>query len=152
MSETNEAVTEKLDDLANREFTAIGGTPGAPDVGQDGVPGEGDPTPLTAAQIIGGALAAGREVFCLVTKLDSPKRVLTDDRAQHLGALWGPVCEKHGIDLAKYLGDYALEVGALVGSFAVVMELRAAVTAEIVAKRGKADTQATEQHGETITV
>ena len=141
-------VTEKHlpDDLADREFTAIGGAP-APD-GQDEAT---EPQSLTSAQIIGGALAAGREVFCLVTKLQSPKRVLTDDRAQHLGALWGPVCDKHGIDLAKYLGDYGAEVGAIVGTFAIVMELRTAVTAEIVATRkentveaatdGNADTQ-----------
>ena len=50
--------------------------------------------------------------------------------------------DKHGINLAQYLGDYALEFAAVIGSITIVAELRAAVTAELAA-RAPVDIQAT---------
>ncbi len=119
------------DDLENKQFTPLGDTAADSETAQPEAP-----PPLTAAQIIAGALSAGREVFCMVTKLQSPRVHLDDATTQQLGALWGPVCEKHHIDLAKYLGDYALEIAAVIGSLGIAANLRAAVVAEIIAKRG----------------
>jgi hypothetical protein len=51
-----------------------------------------------------------------------------------LGDLWGPVLDKHGINLGDYLGDYALEIAAAIGTFAIAAQLRTAVNAEIKAQ------------------
>lgn len=96
-----------------------------------------EPEKTTNAQIIGAAIAAARTVFCAVSKLDSPKVHLNDEQAQRLGAVWGPVLDKHGYNLNKAMGDYALEIGAAVVTFEIVMNLRAAVREEIAAKDAK---------------
>lgn len=96
-----------------------------------------EPEKATNAQIIGAAIAAGRTVFCAVSKLDSPKIHLNDEQSQKLGAVWGPVLDKHGINLNKAMGDYALEIGAAVVTFEIVMALRTAVREEIAAKDAK---------------
>lgn len=91
----------------------------------------------TSAQLIGGAIAAGRTVFCIVTKLESPKLILNDAAAQKLGAAWGPVLDKHGIDLNAYVGDFALEISAAFATVEIAMALRTAVQDEIRAKAAK---------------
>lgn len=127
--------TTPPDDLQSRVFTAIGGpdateTPDAP------------PPPLTSAQIIAGAIAAGREVFCAVTQFQSPRRLLDDATAAHLGELWGPVLEKHHIDLGKYLGDFGVEIAAVLGTAGIVMALRKAVMQEARDRDQRQDTTA----------
>lgn len=112
------------DDLEGRIFTAIGG----PDAPTDAA--APPPPPLTSAQILAGAICAGREVFCAVTQFQSPRRHLDDATAAHLGELWGPVLEKHNIDLGKYLGDWGVEIAAVLGTAGIVMTLRKAVMAE----------------------
>lgn len=127
---------DPLDLLANQaeqdQAQSSAGEPGA-------VPGA-DPQAVTNAQAVAGALAAGREAFCFFTKLESPRRVLNDDRVGQLAALADPVLAKHGIELGQYLGDYAAELALAVAAFSVVVELRAAVNAEIASKAPKADT------------
>ena len=113
------------DDLEGRIFTAIGG----PDTAAAD-PAAAPPPPLTSAQIIAGAISAGREVFCAVTQFQSPRRHLDDATAQHLGELWGPVLEKHHIDLGKYLGDWGVEIAAVLGTAGIVLTLRKAVMQE----------------------
>ena len=91
----------------------------------------------TNAQLLGAAIAAGRTVFCLVTKLTSPDKILDDKTAQRLGGAWGPVLDKYGIDLNAYVGDYALEIGAAYLTFEIVQALRVAVQDEIRSKAAK---------------
>lgn len=108
--------------------------------GQDGpaqASQEQEPQGLTNAQILGGAIAAARSVFCAVTKLESPARVIDDATAQRLGAAWGPVLDKHGINLGDTMGAYALEFTAAIVTFEVVMQVRTAVAAELAAKAAK---------------
>ena len=103
-------------------------------------PGPGDsqePTKPTNAQIIAGAIAAGRTVFCVVTKLESPKRHLDDATAQALGDAWGPVCEKYGLDLGETLGGYMVELGALILTAQVAYTLREAVLHELAQQEAK---------------
>lgn len=110
-------------------------------------PGQAEPIPkLTNAQAIAGAVGAGREAFCFFTKLKSPRAVLDDATVGQLGELWGPVLDKHGINLGEYLGDYALEIAAAIGTFAIAAQLRTAVNAEIKAQTVDAEpaTPATE--------
>jgi hypothetical protein len=127
---------EPADDLADRAFTAIGGS-----TGPESTDAAGDaPAPLTNAQILAGAIAAGREVFCAVTKLKSPKTHLDDDTAKRLGELWGPVLEKHGWNLGEVMGNYALEVAAIIGTLTIGASVRAAVIAEIASQRKADDT------------
>ncbi len=127
MNTTTTTQKEPVDDLADREFTAIGGS-----TGQDQTDAPGDaPAPLSNAQILAGAIAAGREVFCAVTKLKSPKTHLDDDTAKHLGELWGPVLEKHGWNLNEVMGNYAMEVAAIIGTVTIGASVRAAVIAEM---------------------
>lgn len=98
-------------------------------------PGQAQPIPpLTNAQAVAGAIGAGREAFCFFTKLKSPRAVLNDATVTQLGDLWGPVLDKHGINLSAYLGDYALHFTAAIGTFAIAAQLRAAVQAEIKAQ------------------
>lgn len=98
-------------------------------------PGQAQPIPpLTNAQAVAGAIGAGREAFCFFTKLKSPRAVLDDATVGQLGELWGPVLDKHGINLSAYLGDYALEIAAAIGTFAIAAQLRTAVQAEIKAQ------------------
>jgi hypothetical protein len=139
--------TEQTDDLATRQFTPIGGdaaAPGAPQPEQ-----AQEPQRLTNAQIVAGALAAGRDVFCIVTKLESPRQHLDAAAVQQLGQLWGPVLDKHGIDLAAYLGDYALEIAAALGTVTIAAKLRAAVIDEMIAKRPTANS-APANNGDTV--
>jgi len=119
------------DDLADRAFTPIGGTTEPTD---ENAPGE-EPAPPSSAQILAGAIAAGREVFCIVTRLESPKKTLSDDTAKALGGMWGPVLEKHGIDLNRYMGDYAMEISAVIGTLTIGAAVRAGVLAEIASRK-----------------
>jgi len=109
--------------LNHQQEAAPGAAPEAP-----------EPAGPTNAQILAGAIAAGREVFCVVTKLEAPRHGLSDEHAAQLGALWAPVLEKHGIDMGKYLGDYALELAAAMGTFTIVVNLRKMVLYEIAMK------------------
>lgn len=93
--------------------------------------------PPSNAQVIAGALALGREVFCAVSKLQSPKVHLNDEAVQQLGAVWGPVCEKHGWNLHEAMGDWGLEIAALVVTAQIGLALRAAVVEELAARNAK---------------
>lgn len=110
----------------------------APTIG-DGLPGSdgtdsAGPPPITNAQALAGALGAGREAFCFFTKLTAPRTVLTDARIGELASLAEPVLAKHGIDLGAYIGDFAPELALAVATFGLVVELRAAVAAEVATK------------------
>jgi hypothetical protein len=120
----------------------------------DALPGatsdEAEALGLSNEQTIAGAIGAAREAFCFFTRLESPRRVLDDPTVSQLAALWAPVCEKHGINLGQYLGDYALELAAAIGTFTVVASLRTAVVAELAsiqaAKDAKAQADTVDEH------
>lgn len=114
------------DDLADRIFTPIGG-----EAANEASAEQEQPPKMSNAQILAGGLSAGRDVFCAVTKLQSPKRVLDDSKTKTIADLWAPVLDKYGFDLGAYLGDYALELTAVIGTIAIVSEVRQAVIAEI---------------------
>lgn len=125
-----------------------------------GTEGEGSPKPPgtdivvaeagppTNEQLLAGALSAGRETFCLFTKFESPRVTLNDDVAKQLGNLWGPVLTKHGIDLNRYMGDYALEIAAAFGTFQIAAAVRSGVVAEMREREAKLAKEK-EQSGET---
>lgn len=92
---------------------------------------------LTNGQILAGALTAGRDVFCTFTGFESPRTSLADANVIALADAWAPVLDKHGIDLAQYMGDYALEVAALLITAKIAIEVRSGVLAEM-AQREKA--------------
>lgn len=92
---------------------------------------------LTNAQAVAASIGAAREGFCYFTKLESPRAVLTDDKISQLGMLWGPVLDKHGVNLQEVMGDYMLEFTAVVGTISIVGELRAAVQAELATRAAK---------------
>jgi hypothetical protein len=120
---------DPLDQLASQaELDQIDPT------GSPGEPGQPEPAGITNAQAFAGAMAAGREAFCFFTKLESPRRVLNDDRIGQISGLADPVLTKHGINLGAYLGDFGPEIALAVATFGLVAELRAAVNAEIQAK------------------
>lgn len=93
--------------------------------------GQAEPPKLTNEQIIAGALSAGREIFCVVTKTKSPKATLTDEVTKQLGDVWGPVATKYGLDLSETMGQYALEFAAVTSTLAVIMHVRAAYQDEL---------------------
>lgn len=121
--------TDPLDAMAAQAATLESDFEAAPGADQAA------PVQLTNVQAIAGAIGAGREAFCFFTKLESPRRVLVDDTVQQLAALWAPVADKHGFNLGDYLGDYALELAAAIGTFTIVAQLRSAVALEIAEKQ-----------------
>lgn len=102
-----------------------------------GSPGEPQALVISNAQAFAGAIGAAREAFCFFTKLESPRVVLTDEKVGQLGMLWGPVLDKHGINLQDVMGDYVLEFTAVMGTISIVGELRAAVQAELATRAAK---------------
>lgn len=128
----------KLGAAAERDLGAAAGA--ADPLGTDQPAGDQDegPTatpPISNAQVVTGTVAVMREIFCMYTKLESPRRVINDQRCTDLGGVWGPVCDKHGINLQEWLGDYMLEASAVMMTFTILGEVRAAVQAEQSAKK-----------------
>lgn len=109
---------------------------------QPGQPVQQPPQVITNAQAIAGAIGAGREAFCFFTKLQSPRKVLDDGRVQQLAGLADPVLTKYGINVGAMIGDFGPELALAAGLFAVVLELRQAVTLELAAKKPKGEAQA----------
>lgn len=133
---------DPLDALAAQAGASMATPPlgeGVTDLDAAGGHAEDAPPPMTNEQALAGALAAGREAFCVFTKLQSPRATLTDDKVQQLAGLWGPVLSKHGIDLGRYLGDYALEVAAVIGTFGIAAAVRAGVQAEMAERKRAAE-------------
>lgn len=95
----------------------------------------GEAPPISNQQAIASALAAGREAFCLFTKLQSPQQTLDDATCDQLGAVWSKVLDKRGIQLSKYMGDYAAEIAAAFATFAVARAVHGGVQAELAARR-----------------
>lgn len=95
------------------------------------------PPPISNAQAMAGAIGAAREAFCFFTKMESPRRVLDDATTAQLGAVWGPVFDKHGWNLGDMIGDYALEFAAVVATLGIVGQLRKAVTLELAQNAAK---------------
>src|SRR4051812_9696732 len=93
---------EDLNDLAH-EGEALGQVDGG-DAAAPGTALVPTPAPPTNAQLFAGAIAAGREAFCAFTRFESPRKTLSDEAVQRLGEVWGPVLDKHGINLHSYLG------------------------------------------------
>lgn len=137
MEAATKAAPGGLDSLAT-EATASMTTPplGQGGTKLDAAYPEGQAQPLTNAAAIGAALQAGREAFCLFTKLQSPKATLTDADCSQLGDLWGKVLDKRGIQLSRYMGDHAAEIAAAMGTFSIALAVRAGVVAEL-AQRAK---------------
>jgi len=125
--------TNPLDDLARQaEQTEAEAVPAMQGL-------EEAPPAITNAQAIAGAIGAGREAFCFFTKFESPRRVLNDDRVQQLAALADPVFTKYGINVGAMIGDFGPELALAAGLFAVVLELRQAVSLEAAEKAKKAE-------------
>lgn len=118
--------------------------------GQEQEPQPEAPQAPTNAQVIAGALAMGREVFCAVSKLKSPKIHLNDEAVQQLGAVWGPVCDKHGWDMNAAMGDWGIEIAAIVVTAQIGLTLRAAVVEEIAARNAKPVQAETVGEGEPV--
>jgi hypothetical protein len=133
MADTVKPPKDPLDNLATQaEMQALeSGATG--DTGAPGADGSNEKPPISNAQAMGGAIAAGREAFCFFTKLQSPRAVLPDARIAELASLADPVLTKYGINLVDYIGDIGAEVALAVAVFAVGNDLRKAVSAEIAA-------------------
>lgn len=126
------ATVDPLDALATE--AAAADLPAAQGQGAAPAAPEGPP-PMTNAQALAAALGLGRDGFCKWTGLESPQRVLTDEKVQEVAALWDPVLTKYGVNVGDYLGPYALEITAVIGTAVIAFELRQAVRAEIAAKQ-----------------
>jgi len=95
-----------------------------------------EPVPqVTNAQMVASAIVVSRVMFCKITQLESPKNTLSNEIAAELGQLWGPVCDKYGLNLAELFGDYTLEFTAVMATMAIVTQVRAAVQAEIAQRK-----------------
>lgn len=142
---TKTAPVSDLEALAQQaesmEAEAVAAAPGAP-----GEPATPEPEKLSNAQILSGGLIAGRGVFCSVTKFESPKTTLSDDSAHRLGEVWGPLFTKWGIELGDYVGEYALELAAIVVTAEIGLSVRAGVVAEMIARDQKPEANTATLH------
>jgi hypothetical protein len=136
------------DDLENRQFTAIGGDSTSQDGPQAGPDDAAQKPQASNAQILAGALAAGREVFCLVTDLQSPRRTMSDEALSQWAQAVAPALEKHGIDLGAVIGDFGPEIAAVVSTVILANAVRLGAVAELAAKKQAPTAEA--EHGDTI--
>jgi hypothetical protein len=98
----------------------------------------GEAPPLqTNAQMIAGTLQLARDTACVLFDLRSPAAVLTDNKIEQLGELWGRVADKRGWNLASALGEYVEEITALMGTIGIARELVQAVVMELEAKQAR---------------
>lgn len=135
------------DDLENRQFTAIGGDSSS----QAGPDEAAQKLQASNAQILAGALAAGREVFCLVTDLQSPRRTMSDEALSNWAQAVAPALEKHGIDLGAVIGDFGPEIAAVVSTVILANAVRLGAVAELAAKKpAKQEQEQEAMHGDTI--
>lgn len=93
-----------------------------------------EPSLQTNAEIIAGTLMLARDTACMAFELSSPAAVLTDQKAEKLGEMWGRVADKYGWNLAGALGDYKEEIVAFMGTVGIARELAKAVVMEMDAK------------------
>lgn len=120
------------DDLENRQFTPVGDQ-AAP--AEDTTIAEPAESPaMTNAEIIMVIVSMARDLVCSALDLESPKTTLAQDKAQKLGELWGPVADKRGWNFNSAMGNYALEITALIGTVAIVQEVRKAYLVEVAAR------------------
>lgn len=134
------APKDELDNLASAAAASMTPPPlgeGPTDLDVAAAAGQGPAPAISNADAIKGALHAAREVFCMFTKLESPRATLGDESIDQLGKLWGAVCDKRQINLAGYLGDYAAEIAAAVASISIAATVRAGVIAELAARKTK---------------
>jgi hypothetical protein len=101
---------------------------------QDAQGAEAQPPEQTNAAIIAGTLQLCRDTACVIFELRSPAMVLTDEKCQRLGDLWGKVADKRGWNLAGALGDYVEEITALMGTIGIARELVQTVMLELAHK------------------
>lgn len=113
------------------QLAGTGGAPGGDQAGQ------AEPPKLTTAEMIAGALTVGRDLFCAFTDLHTPKVTLGDQAVAGLATAWGKVIDKYQIDLSKIVGDYMLEIAAVMATLPIAVAVRAGVRAEIAAKPPK---------------
>lgn len=127
------AASVELEQAANDAAAAPGQTGQAVDV---------QPIPsISNAEVIAAAISAGRDMFCMFTKLQSPARTLDANAVQLLAQQWGGVCDKRGLNLSATLGDYALELGAVVATIAVARSVYAAARDELAVLRAETRTR-----------
>lgn len=96
------------------------------------------PARPTNAEVLTSAFKLMRDVFAGFTSLQTPAKVVTDEKAAALGAVWGAVADKHRLDLFALTGDYGLELAAIVTTVPIALALRAGVREEMEARAAKA--------------
>lgn len=104
---------------------------------------------MSNAEIIAGAIYAGRDVFCLYTQLRSPAKTLDDQAIGVLAQRWAAVCDKRGVDLSKYFKDYTLELAAVIATVGVARAVYAGVQAELAVLNAKTRTVPDAPHGDS---
>lgn len=123
-----------LDDLAGLAGSlegpaaaALGGTPTAPLADQV--------QRQTNAQILAGALSAGREGFCIFTGLQSPRATMSDAKCREVGELWGAWCDRRGVDLAAKMGNHGDTLAAAMATFMLAIAVYQAAHLELATRK-----------------
>lgn len=132
IADKDKPAASPLEALAATAETTLAPAPGAP--GEDAT-GDGTELAQTPAvsneEILSGAIAAARDVFCMYTQLQSPARTLDQVAITNLVKPWCLVLQKRGIDLGRYMGDYGLELAAVIATIGVGRAVVAGVQAEL---------------------
>ena len=106
-----------------------------------GMPPPGDAAqpmaPMSNAQVIVACFELVREGVCTIAKVKSPRDTASNATLQPLADAWGAVCDKHGWNLANFVGDYILEFKAISMTVPVILAVRAALAEEIAAMKAK---------------
>jgi hypothetical protein len=105
-----------------------GAAPGAPAPVQPMAPAI--PNSTVFAQLLG----AVRDTVCMVAGLEAPKRTLTDEKVDKLGAIWGGVFDHYGIVLSDTMGKFGPVMAAAMASIPLLSDVVIETRKEIDAK------------------
>jgi hypothetical protein len=122
---------ESMDDLRGEALQLEGDGAGGGDPPPGAGPEPAPPPKPTNAQMLAVAIQLGRDVFCDYTKFNSPRVTLADDNVVVLGDTWGAVLDKHNIDLNAYLGNFAVEMAAIMATLKIGAAVRMGVLHEM---------------------
>jgi hypothetical protein len=117
-----------------------GAAPGAAPAGAE-APQPAIPNSAVVAQILG----AVRDTVCMLAGLEAPKRTLTDEKVDKLGAIWGAVFDHYGVSLSDTMGKFGPVMAAAMASVPLLTDVVIETRKEIEAKDRQRSREAPQQ-------
>lgn len=138
------AGTDQVDTPQSAEWEVLGqqaeqlGADGQPAPGAPGAPPPEQPTVSDQNRgVIVMLLSAFRELACAMLKVQSPRVTLADQQVETIAGVLSPLAEKHSVNLAGMMGNYALEFAAVTVAGPLLWRAYSELDAELVARKGQ---------------